>query len=50
MKYIVSIKDKEEKNELSFEFKCKEALFNFIIKIMESSDYIVEIFAIKEEN
>lgn len=47
MKYLVSVKDKEEKNELSFLFEGLNDLKDFIIKIIETSDYIIEILRIE---
>lgn len=47
MRYLVSIKDKEEKNELSFLFKGINDLKDFITKIIETSDYIIEILKIE---
>lgn len=43
MRYLVSVKDKEEKNELSFFFEGTNDLKDFITKIIETSDYIIEI-------
>jgi len=43
MKYLVSVKDKEEKNELSFLFEGINDLIFFTKRIIEISDYIIEI-------
>lgn len=50
MEYIVCIKDKEERNELSFEFEEIRNVTAFVTKIMNCSDYPIEIITIKKEN